>query len=72
MNFLKEIRENRDITQKQLAYELGISQSALSQIENRTKIPSMKNFLMLVHLKYINESNMYTIVQEWLNLQWRE
>jgi len=64
VNLIKKIREKRNVTQVQLAMELGVTQSALSQIEMKNKIPSMKTFLMLVSLGYITKKTIYGIVKE--------
>lgn len=70
MHLLKRIREKCHKTQGDLAREIGVTQSALSQIEMKDKPPSMKTFLMLVHLGYITEENIYEIVQELIDKQW--
>ena len=69
MNLLKKIREENKKTQGDLSKELGISQSALSQMEAAGKVPSMKIFLKLVGLKYINESNIFSIVKELVGVE---
>lgn len=71
MNLIKKIREKNQITQGELAIKLGVTQSALSQIEMKDKAPSMKNFLMLVKLGYITEETIYGIVKELISKQWR-
>lgn len=70
MHLLKRIREQCQKTQGDLAREIGVTQSALSQIEMKDKPPSMKTFLMLVHLGYITKENIYEIVQELIDKQW--
>ena len=70
MHLLKRIREKVNKTQGQLADELGVTQSALSQVEINNRVPSMKTFLRLVQLGYINESSIYKIVQELIDKQW--
>jgi transcriptional regulator with XRE-family HTH domain len=71
VNLIKKIREKNQITQGELAIKLGVTQSALSQIEMKDKAPSMKNFLMLVKLGYITEETIYGIVKELISKQWR-
>lgn len=66
MHLLRKIREDHKKTQGEFSKELGISQSALSQMEIHERIPSMKIFLTLVNLKYINETNVYEILKELL------
>jgi len=72
MHLLKRIREQRNKTQGQLAREIGVTQSALSQTEMNDKPPSMKTFLMLVHLGYIRKDNIYEVVQELIDKQWND
>ena len=36
---IKQLREQRNLTQAELAYKLGISASALSNYENGTRVP---------------------------------
>lgn len=72
MHLLKRIREKRGITQGQLSHELGITQSALSQVEIKDGVPSMKTFLMLVQLGYIGKGDIYEIVQELIDKQFGE
>jgi len=69
-NILRRIREAKSKTQGGFAKELGITQSALSQMEGKNKIPSMKTFLMLVQLGYINDKNMNDLLQEMITIQW--
>ena len=64
MHLIKKFREEAGKTQGEFAKELKISQSALSQIEKKNMTPSMKNFLMLVKLGYINADNIFSIVQK--------
>ena len=64
MHLIKKIREKAEKTQGEFAKDLNISQSALSQIEKKNTIPSMKTFLSLVRLGYINADNVFTIVQK--------
>jgi len=70
MHLLKRIREESKKTQGELAVELGVTQSALSQIEMKNNPPSMKTFLKLIKLGYINEQNIYRIVRELIKQQW--
>lgn len=39
---LKELRKSKKITQKELSEAIGVSQSAISHIENGKRLPSMK------------------------------
>ena len=69
MYLLRKIREEFKKTQGEFSKELGISQSALSQMELKARIPSMKIFLKLVKLGYINKDNIFDIVQTFLKMQ---
>lgn len=44
---LKQIREDRDISQKQLADKLGVTQGNISKIENQTdiKVPTLRRYI---------------------------
>lgn len=68
MHLLRQIREDNKKTQGDFSKELGISQSALSQMEINDRIPSMKIFLTLVQLRYINETNVYGILKDLLKI----
>ena len=72
MHILKRIRDKSNKTQGELARELGITQSALSQLEIKDRTPSMKTFLMLVQLGYITKSNIYEVVLELIDKEWGE
>ena len=39
---IKELRKEKDLTQKELAYAVGITNVYLSMIENSIKTPSLK------------------------------
>ncbi len=68
MHLLRKIREENKKTQGDFSKELEISQSALSQMEVSERLPSMKIFLKLVSLRYINENNIFNIVMEMLKI----
>ena len=40
-NTIKKYREERDLTQTELAKQLGVSQGLIAQFERGSKIPSM-------------------------------
>lgn len=42
---VKNLREGKNITQKELADEVGVTQSMLNQIEKGVKIPSLATAL---------------------------
>ena len=69
MHLIKTIRETAKKTQGEFAKVLAITQSALSQIEKKNGIPSMKTFLSLVRLGYINADNILGIVQKLVKLK---
>lgn len=69
MHLIKKIRETAKKTQGEFSKELNITQSALSQIEKKNGIPSMKTFLSLVRLGYINVDNIFPIVQKLVNFK---
>jgi len=64
VNLIRKIREETGKTQEEFSGELNITQSALSQMENKNRLPSMKTFILLVKLGYIHEENIYEVVQE--------
>jgi len=64
VNLIRKIREATGKTQEDFCKELNITQSALSQMENRNRLPSMKTFLLLVMLGYIHKDNIYEVVQD--------
>lgn len=68
MHLLRKIREENKKTQGDFSKELEISQSALSQMEVSERLPSMKIFLKLVSLRYVNENNIFNIVMEMLKI----
>jgi len=70
MQLIKRLREKRKKTQGQLGKELGISQGALSQIETKDTLLSMKTFLKMIQLGYITKSNIYDITQELIEQRW--
>jgi len=72
MHLLKRIRLKFEKTQGELAKELGVSQSALSQVELNNNVPSMKIFLTMVYLGYIEEKEIYDIIQELIDLKFGE
>ncbi len=44
---LRKLRKNRNLTQKQLADELGISRSLISLYETGERLPSLKALLKI-------------------------
>lgn len=44
---IKQLREERHLSQKQSAHRIGISQAALSQLEAGTKLPSLATLLKM-------------------------
>jgi len=69
MHLIKKFREEAGKTQGEFAKELNISQSALSQIEKKNALPSMRIFLTLVRKGYITSENIFEIVQGLLKLK---
>jgi len=69
VNLIRKIREETGKTQEEFCRELNITQSALSQMENKNRLPSMKTFLLLVKQGYINKDNIYPVVQELIRKQ---
>lgn len=68
VHLLRKIREDNKKTQGEFSKELGISQSALSQMEITDRVPSMKIFLALVSLSYVNETNIFGIIKDLLKI----
>lgn len=56
---LKRLREEKGITQKQLALTLGISQQAINKYENERAEPDVKNLIILA--EYFNTSIDYLV-----------
>lgn len=44
---LKHLRENKGLTQKQLAEDVGISHSTIQELENAKRTPSLQSVLRL-------------------------
>lgn len=57
MCIIKIIRQSLCLTQKALADQIGITQSAVSQIENERKNPSLKTIMLLYQLATENNIN---------------
>ena len=47
---LKKLRENEDLTQLQVATQIGASKSVISAYENGTRLPSYTNLIKLARL----------------------
>lgn len=47
MHKIKELREAKGLTQKELGERIGVAQSAVAQWELGTKVPSLPNFVRI-------------------------
>lgn len=61
---LKELRDKYELTQEELAKEVGISQSMISHIEAGRKEPRKLTKFKIVH--YFNERHNANITVDWL------
>ncbi len=57
---IKKIRLANNLTQKQMADSMGVTQSYISRIEQNREIPS-KTFVMLFSIKYVGILNVENI-----------
>lgn len=57
---IKKIRLANNLTQKQMADSMGVTQSYISRIEQNREIPS-KTFVMLFSIKYVDILNVENI-----------
>lgn len=56
---LKELREERNLTLKKLAKEIGVTDIAISRWENNLRVPNIDNLYLLA--KYFGVSADYLI-----------
>ena len=56
---LKELREEKSLSQRNLAKELGVSQAAIARWENNLQIPNIE--VAIIVAKYFNISTDYLL-----------
>jgi len=61
---LKEIRKHKGISQMQLAEQIGISQTSLSQIESDIKRPSVSTIKKICEILEVSEPLVYLMATE--------
>lgn len=63
-NLIREIRRQKDITQKQLADAIGVTVGAISQYENGSRIPTFRRAVEISKALDIPESEVAGFVRE--------
>lgn len=47
---LKELREQRNLTQKEIADEINVTSSTISKYENEIKVPNLKRLVQIAKI----------------------
>jgi len=65
---LRKLREQRGLSQEQLAFETGIHRTFVSQLERGLKTPSLATLFKLAAALEIDASQMVQQLERWRNV----
>lgn len=60
----KELRESRGYTQRDLAEQIGVTTTAISQVENGGNLPSLKTFAGMADTFDVDMEDLYHLLIE--------